>query len=226
MCGDREGEPQIHARRVALERSVEELRNPGELHDVIKATPYVAAAHAQDRPVQVNVLAAGQLGMKPRAHLEQRADASARPRDAGRRLGNPRENPEEGALARSVRPDDAHDLTFLDCQRNVLQGPEFMGPGAPRALAAERRGKRLPQGHVARSLAEAVSLPDVSHLDRRLTHQITSANPRSTREKYTAPPRKTSSPTASETRASGPGGGVPVSDQRKPSIIATVGLSA
>ena len=44
------------------------------------------AAEAEDRCVEVDVLAAGQVGVEPGAELEQGGDASAALDGAGRRL--------------------------------------------------------------------------------------------------------------------------------------------
>ena len=49
----------------------------GEGDDLVELSANLGAAHAEDRAVQKDVLAAGQLGMKAGADLEQRADAPA-----------------------------------------------------------------------------------------------------------------------------------------------------
>src|SRR4029079_18408380 len=111
--------------------------------------------HAEDLAVEPDVLAAGQLGMHPRADLVQRRDAPA-DRDApGRRIRDPRREPERGALARAVRTDDREAVTLDDLERDVGQrqgSPRVLGravactthPPRPRAeIVSERRGTGL-----------------------------------------------------------------------------------
>ena len=73
---DGEREPHVHAARVALDRRVEEPLDPGELDDLVELASDLGRAHAEDRAVEVDVLAAGELGVKAGADLEQRADAA------------------------------------------------------------------------------------------------------------------------------------------------------
>ena len=72
---DREREPHVHAARVVLHRRVDEALDLGEGDDLVELARDLRAAHAENRAVQENVLAAGQLRMKPGADFEQRADA-------------------------------------------------------------------------------------------------------------------------------------------------------
>ena len=77
MRGDGEGEPQLHAARVALDRRVDEPLDLGELDDLVELALDLAPPHAEDRAVEEDVLAAGQVGVEAGADLEQRADAAA-----------------------------------------------------------------------------------------------------------------------------------------------------
>ena len=74
---DREREADVHAARVALHGRVDELLDAGELDDLVEALLDLAALHAEDRAVQVDVLAAGELLVEARPDLEQAADAAA-----------------------------------------------------------------------------------------------------------------------------------------------------
>ena len=69
--GDGESEPQIHARRVALDRRVHEALQPGELDDLVEPGVHLLPGHAEDRAVQVGVLEARQLAVEAGADLEQ-----------------------------------------------------------------------------------------------------------------------------------------------------------
>ena len=81
---DGEGEPHVHAARVALDRRVEELLDLGEGDDLVELAIDLGLAHAEDGAVEVDVLAAGQLGVEAGADLQQRADAARRSRPARR----------------------------------------------------------------------------------------------------------------------------------------------
>ena len=75
--GDGEREADVHPARVPLDRRVDEPLDLGELDDLVELRVDLAPPHAEDRAVQVDVLAAGQLGVEAGADLEQRADAAA-----------------------------------------------------------------------------------------------------------------------------------------------------
>ena len=82
--GHREREAQVHAARVVLHRRVDEGRDLGELDDLVELAPDFRTAHAQDGAVQEDVLAAGELGVKAGADLEQAGDAAAAARSGPR----------------------------------------------------------------------------------------------------------------------------------------------
>ena len=77
MSGDREREADVHAAGVALHRRVDELLDVGELDDLVELAFDLGLAHAEDRAVQVDVLASGQLGVEAGADLQQRRHAAA-----------------------------------------------------------------------------------------------------------------------------------------------------
>src|SRR5262245_57952031 len=62
--------------------------------------------------------------MKPRAHLQERGDSPAKPREPLRRLDHPTEDFKQRRLARAVTTDQAHDLAALDLERDVPKRPE------------------------------------------------------------------------------------------------------
>ena len=70
--GDGEAEAHVHARRVVLHRRVDELLELGEGDDLVEARLDVALGQAEDRAVEVDVLAPGELGVEAGAQLEQR----------------------------------------------------------------------------------------------------------------------------------------------------------
>ena len=87
--GDGEGQPHVHAARVALHRRVEERRSiSGEVDDLVELARDLARFMPRMAPFKIDVLAAGQLGMKAGADLEQAADAAADLGLARGRLGD------------------------------------------------------------------------------------------------------------------------------------------
>src|SRR5215203_2742238 len=120
---DREGEAQVHAGGVALERRVEKALDTRELDDLVEAALDLAPRHAQYGPVEEDVLAAGQLEVEARAHLQQRSDPPAHARHPLGRLGDPRDQLQQRRLASAVAADDAHDLALLDYQIYAAQRP-------------------------------------------------------------------------------------------------------
>ena len=76
---DRESEPHVHAGRVGLDRRVDELRELGELDDLVEALLDLALRQAEHDAVDEDVLAAGDLRMKARRRARS-APRSARAR--------------------------------------------------------------------------------------------------------------------------------------------------
>ena len=76
MRRDREGEPNIHAAGVALDRRIEKFLDLGKGDDLVELASDLGAAHAEDGAVEIDVLASGELGMKAGADLEQAGDAA------------------------------------------------------------------------------------------------------------------------------------------------------
>ena len=66
-----------HPARIGLDRLVDELADVGELDDAVVARVDLRRRQAQDRAVQIDVLAPGELRVEARAQLQQRADAAA-----------------------------------------------------------------------------------------------------------------------------------------------------
>ena len=78
MRRDREGQPHVHAARIALHRRVEEGLDFGELHDAVELGLDLEAPHAEDGAVEEDILAAGQLRVEARADLEQDSPISVK----------------------------------------------------------------------------------------------------------------------------------------------------
>src|SRR5581483_5432797 len=96
--GDREAEPHVHPRGVRAHRQVDEALELGERDDLVHRLAHGAARQTVDRAVQVDVLAAAEVRMEPRAGLEQRRDAAAGLEPSRARLDDPRDEPQQRGL--------------------------------------------------------------------------------------------------------------------------------
>src|SRR5215510_8540673 len=86
---------------------------------------------AEQRPVEKNVFAPAQLGMKSGAEFQQRSYPAFHPDAPPGRLHNPRDELEQSALARAVVADDAHDLALAHFEAHVAQRLELLALGSP-----------------------------------------------------------------------------------------------
>ena len=68
--------------------------------------------HAEDRRVQVDVLAPGEVGVEARADLDQPGDAAAGEHLPLYRVRAPRDQLEQGRLARAVVAEDGDGLAL------------------------------------------------------------------------------------------------------------------
>ena len=62
---DREAQTHVHARRVVLDRRVDELGQAGEVHDFVEAVLELLLRHPEDRAVEVHVPRPDSSGWKP-----------------------------------------------------------------------------------------------------------------------------------------------------------------
>ena len=102
-----EAEPHVHAGRVGLHRRVDELAQLGEVDDLVEALLDLALRQAEHDAVDEDVLAAGDLGVKAGAELDERRDAAVDAHGAARRLRDAGDELQRRALARAVAADDA-----------------------------------------------------------------------------------------------------------------------
>ena len=73
---DGEAEADVHARGVVADRVVDEVFDTGEGNDVVELAVDLPGGEPEDRPVEVDVLAAREVGVEAGADLEQGADAA------------------------------------------------------------------------------------------------------------------------------------------------------
>ncbi len=201
MRGHREGQPRVHAHGVALHRRVDELLHAREVDDLVEARLHFPARHAEDRAVQEDVLAPGQLLVEAGADLEQASDAAVQLDPAKGRLEDARQDLEQRRLAGAVVADDADDLAALDLEIDVAQRPEFLDlvalddrapaqhVGAPPHQAAGTAHQCLAEDSPILDLvADDEFLAELVGADDCVGHgQIRSAKPRSVRRKVRMP---------------------------------------
>ena len=71
MRSHRECQAHVHPAGVTLDRSVEEVRYPGERHDFVERPARFHPLHPEDRAIQVNILAPREFRMKTSAYLKK-----------------------------------------------------------------------------------------------------------------------------------------------------------
>ena len=118
---DAEPEPRVQPRRVALHRHVDQALDFRELHDVVEAAIDLAARQPEQPGAEIYVLAAGELGMKARAELDERHDASGHLHAAARRPRHARDQLQQRRLAGAVGADDAEAAALGDVDADVAQ---------------------------------------------------------------------------------------------------------
>ncbi len=103
------------------------LLDPAELDDVVELRVDLAPLHPEDRAVEEDVLAPGELGVEARPDLEDAADAAA-DRQAVPSVGGVIRVRSFSSvdLPGAVAPDEPDDLARLDLERDVLQRPELL----------------------------------------------------------------------------------------------------
>ena len=119
--GDGERQFNEHTAGIALDRGIDEVADLGKFDDLSHLGVDLAAGHAQDRAVQVDVLAAGHFGMEAGTDLQHRRHASVQVDVARRGRGNMGQQLEQRGLARTVRADDADGLALVDGEADAVQ---------------------------------------------------------------------------------------------------------
>ena len=158
----------------------------------------LSALHPEDRAVQVDVLAAGELGVESCADLEQASDATTDLDAARRGVRDPGEHLQQRRLAGAVGADHAEHLSFDDVERDVLQRPDLLHLTAMLLAREQPSGmdERLSKRSVGSlELPEPVALGEPFDFDRN-GHQIVSAKRGSDDRNTARPPTKRSAPTA------------------------------
>ena len=176
---------------VALDRRVDELADAGEVDDLVELARDLGALHAHDRALQVDVLAAGQVGMEAGGDLDQRADAAADLDAAARRPQDPRQQLERRRLAGAVRADDAERLARRRPRTRRRGPPRTPGRLQRRSVAARRRDRARAAPGRGRAGCRAARRGGISSRRRRRRpprrHQMFSAKSNSARWNVSQP---------------------------------------
>ena len=169
---DAEAEPRVEARRVALHRRVDQPLDIGKLHDRVELAIDLLARQAEQAGAEVDVLAAGQLGMKAGAELDQRHDVAGDAHLAAGRPGHARDQLQQRRLAGAVAADDAEAGALRAPRTTRRAGRGSSSSILPRVAlctsllrprsAVERAGDQIDDGARA---AGAVALGDVLELN-------------------------------------------------------------
>ena len=116
-----------------LDLLVDELGDLGEVDDLVEDGVDLRCGEPEDGPVQVHVLASGEVRVEPRAELEKSGDSAAGHDRAARRAEGPGDALEERRLARAVVTEQSDGLPLGHVEGDALEGPEILVGVAPGA---------------------------------------------------------------------------------------------
>src|SRR5437773_7906269 len=125
--GHRKCQSHIHATRVMFDGRFEKFLRSREINNLVKLRVDLAPAHAQDCSVQINILTASKIRMKAGANVEQASYFAVQFGAAGGGFDNAREYLKQRRFSGAVGPDDAHYLSRVDLEVDVLERPENLG---------------------------------------------------------------------------------------------------
>ena len=144
----RERDPCDHPCGEPLEGRVREILDLGEVHDPIDPRAHVLAAVSLDRPEEVHVLAAGEVGMEPDEDVDQRRDPAGDVDRSSRRRRDACDQLQHRGLAGAVVSHDRDGGTWGCRERDIVQRVErVLRPPlreGPRHQPIDRRGQCLP----------------------------------------------------------------------------------
>ena len=132
-----EGQAHGHAAGIAFDGDVDVLFDLGECHDLVELAGDLLALHAENGPVEVDILPARQVRVEPNPHLQHGTDLAEKPRFATGWRSHPGQDFEQCAFTRSVGTDNAHHLTLTHLQRDIIQRPKQLP--IPSRLCRENR---------------------------------------------------------------------------------------
>ena len=123
--GDREGQADVHAVGVSMNRLVDELPDLGELEDGSQARLHLGAGHSQDITVEEDVFPPGEVGVEARSQFQDSGDFSVPGDGAAGWFHDPGHDLKQGTLPGAVLPQDSQRGAGGDVQADAAQCPEF-----------------------------------------------------------------------------------------------------
>src|SRR5262249_32411171 len=106
--------PHLHTRAVILNRSVDELPQFGEIDDVVKPAVDVAFCKSEHRTVDIDVLAARQQWIEPRAEGNEPAYPARHFVSTRVRFDEPVQHLQQRGLACAIAADEAEALAACE----------------------------------------------------------------------------------------------------------------
>jgi hypothetical protein len=155
--GDRESEPEHHARRVGLDRPREEFPELGELEDLRHSPANLGVGKTEQSGVDAGVLVSRKLRVESHSEIEDRGHVAPGLERSLRRGGRPGDDLQQRRFPRAVLADETETLAPLELERDPGQRPEITVPPGT--------GDRLDQP-VGRAGVDLVRLPEVPRGDR------------------------------------------------------------
>ena len=146
--GHGEGEAGEHARGVGAGGPVDGVAQLGVGHDVVEHRVDLGLLQPGGQPAQVDVAPPRELAVEPGAQGEHGGGLRAVDLHlAGVGRQGPGQHPQQGRLARPVRPDDPQGLALVDGERHVVHRHHRLLPAAQRGEAVvAQRGPPLGEG--------------------------------------------------------------------------------
>ena len=143
MRADGEREADGHAAGVGADGLVDEFADAGVVDDGFELGVDFGFAEAEDGRVEVDVFAAGKIGIEAAAEFEKGGDAAGDGDVAGGGLERAGDHLEQRAFAGAVAADDTEALAAADFKGDVADGGELAGAarGGARQGVAEKRKK-------------------------------------------------------------------------------------
>ena len=121
---DAETQPHRHSGAIPLDWSVDKLLELGKSDDLVELLLDLGVRHSQNYSIEIDILAAGQIGNQSRTDLDQGRDFAANAHGSRRRRADPCQQLEHRAFAGAIAADDPQHVSLVDAESDVVQGLE------------------------------------------------------------------------------------------------------
>jgi len=156
----REAEPHEHPGGVILQLQVDEVVQFGEVDHGVEPARRLLPREAHHHPVQLHVLARGQLHVEADAELDEGGQGARHPHPPAVGPVDPGKDLQQRRLARAVAADDAEELALADVEGDPVERLQLADVAPDRRVEGPlfQRVDLLPR--------QAKGLLQVPHLDR------------------------------------------------------------